>query len=501
VSGPRDKTLAMVMCARNESRFLAANLLYHHALGVRKCYLFLDRCTDDTSDIAAAFAWVERIEIDPADSSRLPYITDLSVACMDRALQLARRDGFEWLMVLDPDEFAFADLPPQRGVSAREAGDLTRLVSQVSRRVDMIRLRTQEVVTPLDDEDMPFWKQHYFLTDIPFDRRFFDPVSREEFCWRGPIGHSEGQCIVRTAAKVQAYDSHRWVADQNRIFPARPAHLPVKTVDGGIHFHFLITGHNHWLEKYRKLSGEPEVWPCGTSVELPKQCWKRATTALPPDELRGYFQRWISMPTAELQRLAHRGMVEERHEVERVLSETGAIDSLGQRVSITEHAGTPPPACRWNLPGEYWCGQKGKVEGPDTVSFAVADVDPQRLSNFYGVERHQRVYFRWARPKVELTLPLTPDDYELRVDSRHLWRRWGGRMRAVINGKTVPAESRRNYRGIVSLRIGRDVFDARGEQHILLLFDVLPEGSHPGDTRSLGAPIVNVSFKLTGTDS
>jgi hypothetical protein len=61
--------LAACLCVRNEDRFLRENLLYHHAVGVEKVFLFADRCSDQTVSTALSFPWVEVYELDPDETA------------------------------------------------------------------------------------------------------------------------------------------------------------------------------------------------------------------------------------------------------------------------------------------------------------------------------------------------------------------------------------------------------------------------------------------------
>jgi hypothetical protein len=492
-----DTSLAMAMCIRDEARFLEANLRYHYAVGVRKCYLFMDRCTDGCDQIASAFPWVQQIVIDPEDSSRFAYITDLMTACMDRALQLARRDGFEWLMTIDADEFAFADLPGAE--EPLDAGDLRKLLRGADPSVDMIQLQTKEVVPRSCDEGLPFWKQHYFLVDGDFPRAMFDPVGHQQFEWRGFVGHNQGKSIVRTTADTQAYDSHRWVVDQGRTYPVRPALIPLKTAELGIHFHFFIVNQEHWLEKYTKLAHEPDVWPCGTDVELPKQCWKRATTVLQNSELSGYFKRWIGMDLPTLHQLAADRVVEVRNEVEQILEQTGS--------SVSSNGSTAPSCCAsmsvrepevWKLPKNFWRDASGKQTKEGAIVVSLADIDSRRLDNFHGVEYDAGIYFRWARPEVEIKVQLPRTEYHLTVNSGHLWEAWNGRLKIRVNDGPIRAGKRKRDTNVVTVRIPRRDFAKNGEQRIRLIFDSLDTDSwNTREPRSLGAPITQLTFMPT----
>ena len=490
-----DRTLAMAMCIRNEARFLEANLRYHYAVGVRQCYLFMDRCTDDCDRIASAFPWVRRIAIDTEDAARFSYVTDLMTACMDHALQLARRDEFEWLLTLDADEFAFADLPGEG--SPLETGDLRKLVRGVDASVDMIQLQTKELVPCACEDADPFWKQHFFLVDDEFPRMLFDPVGHQTFEWRGFLSHNQGKSIVRTTADAQAYDSHRWVIDQGRIYPLRPALLPLKTAELGIHFHFFLVNQAHWREKYPKLAHEPEIWPCGNNVELPKQCWKRATTTLSDSDLSGYFNRWVGADLVALHQLAADRTVEERDEVETILEQSVSPATPNGKTAPCVPASTPAhgPAV-WKPPETFWRDVFPQPTEEGAIVISLADIDPERLQGFYGVEYEAGTYFRWAQPHAEIRLELPRAPYDLTVVSGHLWELWNGNLRIAVNDGPAQIAARDPENQIVTVQLSSNDFTRRGEQRIRLIFDALDTNSWDSpEPRSLGAPITQLTLK------
>lgn len=350
--------LAMVMTVRNEALFLQANLLYHHALGVERAYVFLDRCTDGSDQIANSLPWVVPIQLDAVDADRFDLVSDLHRACMCRSLELARREGMDWLLTLDADEFAFGDdVDSSSGQSdlVLRRGDLRRLLAEAGDSTEMIRLRPKEVVTVDLGDDAPFWKQRYHQDSKPggevLTRELFDPLRGDVRHWRGLLGHPEGKSIVRTSARVQSYGSHSWVRYQGRTNSKCPSWIPLQTEELGFHYHFVITSQRHWQDKFRKLAHEPEEWPGGTPVCFPKQCWKRAASVLSELECRQYYAQWVTVPHERVRELVREGVVTEEGTVEQVLRCVGALrsDELGVPVTSARRA-----IQRWSVPGDFW---------------------------------------------------------------------------------------------------------------------------------------------------
>jgi hypothetical protein len=297
----------MVLTVRDEERFLAANLAYHHALGVTRAYVFLDRCGDASKQQAQSYRWVQVIEQD-----RLPdeqWIHQYQARCVQMALELARGEGYEWLMFVDPDEFAFGQRPAKRyawlreprlrGRKARpeEVGSLTEMLKRVGPETEQVLLLPKEVVpTPLAKGE-PFWRLHYFQVRGALQRSLLDPISGQVRPLTKWLGHTTGKGIVRTAAEVQAGNPHRWAPSQDRR-QAEVREIPSEWC--GSLYHFVVVSADHWWEKYRKLGKSPPLGPRGTPMPFPKQAWTEATMIMSEAEARAYYDRWVVVKPRQL---------------------------------------------------------------------------------------------------------------------------------------------------------------------------------------------------------
>ena len=330
------QSLALVMCVRDEERFLAANLAYHRALGVARAYVFLDRCTDASPEIARSFPWVRAIVRDRAPAER--FMSSYQVRCLDLALQLAREEGFAWLLHLDADEFARGDerwdrlpglralrRPGRRGTTAA-AENLTTLLARVAPETELVVLRPWDAIpTPLPD-GAPFWKLHYFQARGIHARPLLDPTTGEVRRLTLPLGHDKGKSIVRTAADVRAASAHRWV---RRDADAGAGAL--RTEWRGIHYHFVVVDAAQWHEKYRKFAEYPDHWEKGSPVRFPKQAWKEASGAMSPAAARAYYDRWVAVQPRALIRSLLLGRVVHDPFVEDVLARLAAAEDRAAR--------------------------------------------------------------------------------------------------------------------------------------------------------------------------
>src|SRR5262245_58896022 len=102
--------LCTMMCARDEADTILEHLQYHRYLGVSRAYVFLDGGSDRSAEIIGRLPWVKAI--DRPRRAEVSHLTLHQIECAREALGLARREGFDWLLHIDPDEYAWGDNPP-----------------------------------------------------------------------------------------------------------------------------------------------------------------------------------------------------------------------------------------------------------------------------------------------------------------------------------------------------------------------------------------------------
>ena len=467
-SRPPVPRLALVTCVRNESAWLPAFLSYHHAIGVERAYVYCDRCTDGSAALAASHPWVKVFRLDSAQARRMPYVADFQCACMNHSLQRAREEGFDWLMMIDVDEFAFAH---NEGSSARERAHLVPLLQRAKAETVQIRLPTHEIVPMAAPEGAPFWQQRFVQPTPRLTSQVLDPLNNKTHAWSGFFGHWQGKTIVRTSADIQSYDPHRWVPRQSVIWPERPEYVELPTEEMGCHLHYFLTSQHQWRDKFTKQSFEPDVWICGKDVELPKLVWRRAIREMKPDQLDDFFDRRIARDERELQDLAQQGLVEENRDVIEILQATeAAIDPpVFHPISVLQQ---PPPSRGWG--------------------WTATEMPTNRRRGFYGLERHGVDYFRWTEPDAAVKLALPRADYRLRLDMKDLASLWSGQLDLRCNDRMIPCRERTVADGILSQTISLKDLPTNGELWLRFTFDPVCTTSWPGEKRSLGAPIFSL---------
>lgn len=308
--------LALVSCVRDEAELLPAFLAYHRALGVTRFYLYLDHSSDASEDVARSCADAVALRRDRTAA----HLTLHQIACADDALARARAEGFDWLLHLDVDEFAFGG---NAGEGALARGDLRTLLSTTRPETEAVVLRTCEAVPTVAGDGAPFWTLRDFLVDAALERPVLDPTTQRLRRLDRWLGHDLGKSIVRVAADVQAATSHAWTRRQG---VALPEPRPIPTERRGRHYHFVVQGARHWREKYRKLASDPPHWPRGGRVPFPKQAWKEAALRLGDAEAERYAREWVLVAEPLLASARAQGVVRRFTDVEDVLRATGFLE-------------------------------------------------------------------------------------------------------------------------------------------------------------------------------
>lgn len=317
------------MCVHNEAPFLHTNLAYHHAVGVQKAYLFLDRCTDQTEEIARSFPWVNVIHKNRTPDTK--YSRQHQNLCSDHALNLARADHIDWLMHIDPDELAFGGQPSQlngarlpylarrlqnilgksqaRSQNALQRAQLPPMLASAKPETEVVSLPTKEAIPIAMDQVEQFWKNPYFQSHKALQREILDPVTGEKILMKKFLGHQLGKSIVRTAADVQAYNSHFWTRNQHIKQPAFPEKIDVPTEHLGCHYHYLLITPEQWRKKYRQYNGLATTWPNGMDIPFPKLAWRRASETMNADEIHNYLHQWVFIPVDRAKKLVAQGEI------------------------------------------------------------------------------------------------------------------------------------------------------------------------------------------------
>ena len=294
--------IALVMCICNEANALEEHLRYHHLLGVSRAYIFLDHCTDNSEGILRQFPWVTVFDYPRPESC--PGLPAYQEDCAKRAFEMARHEGFDWLMHIDPDEFAWAD---NTGDDPASRGDLHRMLAQVSSEIDLVHLLPKEVLPLKLERGTPYWYQCYFQhRPHILKREILDPTSNQIRTLEKWAGHNIGKSIIRTDRNVVPDEAHSWKRP-GAAFQSGSKDLKIEHL--GCLYHYVFKGPIEWREKYQKLAWEPDTWIVGGKVPFPKQAWKEASIQFSPKQATEYYNRWVVIDEAFARDCVQQGTV------------------------------------------------------------------------------------------------------------------------------------------------------------------------------------------------
>jgi hypothetical protein len=312
------------MVVRDEARFLRENLAYHRYMGVDRIYLFLDRCTDETPIIAADFDHAVTLDRPRRDDEA--YMSTFQTRCLNEALEIARTDGYDWLLHLDADEFARPPRPrnfvfcfgKRNGLGPlSDANRLPKMLRDVPDEIEQVTLRPLDVLPTPRPIGSPFYEHQYFQNRGAMRRDILDPTCDEVIRYDKRLGHYHGKSIVRVSDRVEAGNAHFW---------ARRGGGKLPSVKRGLLYHYIAVDGELWLTKHRKFAEYPAHWEKGNPVRFPKQAWKEASLAMSLEEARAYFDRWIALPESRLRRACWTGAVVSDPFVKQVIEMTQKSD-------------------------------------------------------------------------------------------------------------------------------------------------------------------------------
>ncbi len=297
--------LALVTTVRNEATSLRPNLLYHHHLGVERAYVYLDATTDGTGETVADLDWVRVAPtVDPA-----PYADDPATALFATrfddslparqccnvvdALDRAGREGFEWLVHLDPDELAVTD--PHRS----EAGSLASRLASLPPSVEAAKLAVVEAVQSGDPHRCVAIEETRFKRPGTGSTRPV-PDPRHGTVLEAPVvyGHAAGKSAVRVGPGVLPRSAHAFGDRDGRRLVTHRA---------GLLAHYYAHDAADFLNKFRNTGVEPASF-LTTAIPAHRRLWSELVNdqSIDEAELVGYFRTHLAFSAADLASLARR---------------------------------------------------------------------------------------------------------------------------------------------------------------------------------------------------
>ncbi len=295
-------SIALVMTVRDERVLLRANLLYHHFLGVDRCFVYDDGSVDGTLDTISDLPFV--VVRRSADAATTPVPSALAQA-LDRdffvwrqllnvvqALDDAQASGIDWLVAIDADELVALD----RRVARPNA--LAQALHGQPRSVDAVLFRPLEVLQRREAYGDVMVEETLFKRDHPgATRTTWNPFTNQVV--RIPIlyGHRNGKMAVRVKAGTQPRTIHRFVGPTGRSLATRAV---------GDLLHYYSHDFEAFRNKFRLISAHPDHHLHGGPVVLQKRLWRDVVNhaGLDDEQLREYYRRWVMFDEALIDRLS-----------------------------------------------------------------------------------------------------------------------------------------------------------------------------------------------------
>jgi hypothetical protein len=242
---PADARVGIVSTMRYPGAPLRSFLEYHSRRRIERIYLFLEDSDDPAFAIADEYPQVTAVlagaelraqQADgPLWTEMGPYVHTEVMArqCLNAqtALELASRDGIEWLAHIDADELIFTpcDLPSYLARLPRDVGQV-------------LCLNYEGVPESLEVAD-PFLEVTLFRKPVPLCRRsalrsFLDETGRKSWF----IAYGQGKAIVRVADDVITTSVHEFR-------PTRRGPLTVTSMDPCV-LHYPRCGFSRFRARY-----------------------------------------------------------------------------------------------------------------------------------------------------------------------------------------------------------------------------------------------------------
>ena len=306
---------------------------YYEALGATEVFVYFNGPAEELPPICGA----TRTNLDAAFWARNP---DITLETIEDRMRVCYRDCLPrcrtpWLLVVDADEFVFADRP------------LTALLDSVPESVDAISFPTAEAVWgPGDDPDQPFGST-YFRTKWPSElqwrllrRPIYGAVS-SVMRW-GVLGHVAGKHMLRTDRPHISIGGHRSMRGTESV--TRPAASASKAFANAYVAHFDAIGLDRWERKWRGRI-EKEVVAGGLS-RLRQEQMEMVAAALKSGRTRALFRSFYGLSRGQSLVLSGLGHVFRReHFFDRAADYAAepvrVPQSLRSKLTVFPHTFTP----------------------------------------------------------------------------------------------------------------------------------------------------------------
>jgi hypothetical protein len=325
-----DLPIALVMTVRDERAMLRTTLLYHHFLGVDRCYVYDDGSTDDTVESISDLPFVvvraspdsEAVELPDrlahADEETRGIFSFRQLRNVIQAKADAAAAGFDWLLGIDADELVCLD----RHKAVR--GALADTLARQRTSVEAVVFPTLEVLQrQVSYADVMAQETLFKRANRRIQRDTFDPFTNTFHKVRAIYGHLGGKTAVRAGVEAVPRSNHRFV---------RPNGSRLRTRRMGNLLHYFSPDADSFMAKFRLMSQHPGHHLRGHDMPLQKRLWRDVVNraGFTDDELRDYYAHWVMFDDKQIARLARRRLPWLRPTLVEVTSVQDALRQIAQ---------------------------------------------------------------------------------------------------------------------------------------------------------------------------
>jgi hypothetical protein len=343
------RQFAITYTVKNEASVLPDAIAYHLALGCARIYIFFDGTTDNSREAVQGTDGVQCAEsINPASLTDPPaWIKQIMPRWQESmdvrkrintliASRLAKEDGIEWLINIDPDELLLLN------GGAEEAIGVADFFSGIAEDVDQILVPNLEAIAVGEGTGRPFvdctlFLRRYPLTELlwryssaavrhllssPKMRAWYDhwfyrlrlrgalprlmrhPVTGESIPAGYFLGYSNHKSFIRTrVAEDFLFNIHKWQKVRRRA----------KNIHRGNLLHYDLCNADYFCTKFRQRQPAMLVQDF-----FCRYAFAQIARELPIDTARQFFLENLCIRDAAiLERLQRRGIVKQIRSVER----------------------------------------------------------------------------------------------------------------------------------------------------------------------------------------
>lgn len=290
--------IALVSTVKNEQRLLRDNLLYHHAIGVDRAFVYFDGTTDGGRASVADLDFVSvRNSVLPDELPPEPFLEKFvsqagihhtARQCLNtyHASLLCKKEGIQWLLSIDPDELVVPEGQP--GLP-----DLGSYLLTVAPEVDLVQFKVLEALQCKMKYNSVFREETAFKTTHHFPgrwqkvtRKVYDPFEGKirRFSWW--YGQHLGKAVFRIGRGIIPRNVHRYQkVDGSKTIQQQRGWL--------LHYHAYDA--QDFIKKYRNFAAHPDTFLSGNRVKDFKLLMRDVVnrSGMDNNALEAYFDQYL----------------------------------------------------------------------------------------------------------------------------------------------------------------------------------------------------------------